>query len=50
MKEPVNEIADSMQQAKIFGGAKPRDEKQYEQKQAEMERKRKESESSDKGV
>ena len=50
VKDPVNEIADSMQQAKIFGGAKPRDEKQYEQKQAEkiIEKKRKESESSEK--
>ncbi|XP_046840602.1 eukaryotic translation initiation factor 4H-like [Xenia sp. Carnegie-2017] len=48
VKDPVNDIANSMQQAKIFGGAKPRDEKQYEQKQAEVERKRKESENSDK--
>lgn len=48
VKDPVNDIANSMQQAKIFGGAKPRDEKQYEQKQAEVERKRRESENSDK--
>ena len=48
VKDPVNEVADSLQQAKIFGGAKPRDEKQYEQKQAEIERKRKESEGSEK--
>ena len=47
----MNDVADAMQQAKIFGGAKPRDEKQYEQKQAEkiIEKRRKESESSDKG-
>ena len=48
MKDPVNEVANAMQQAKIFGGAKPRDEKQYEQKQAEIVRQRKESESSEK--
>ena len=51
VKDPVNDVANAMQQAKIFGGAKPRDEKQYEQKQAEriIEKRRKESESSEKG-
>lgn len=27
VKDPVNSLADTMQQQKIFGGAKPRDEK-----------------------
>ena len=28
VKDPVNQIADQMQQAKIFGGAKPREAKE----------------------
>ena len=32
MKDPVNALADSVQQSNIFGGAKPRDEKMYEEK------------------
>lgn len=32
MKEPVNALADSLQQSSIFGGARPRDEKLYEEK------------------
>jgi len=30
VKDPVNQLADSMQQQKIFGGAKPRDERESE--------------------
>ena len=36
-KAPVNAIADQLQQANIFGGAKPRDEKEYEEKRKEKE-------------
>eukprot|EP00794_Sanderia_malayensis_P013904 gene13904-15353_t len=32
VKDPVNALADSVQQSNIFGGAKPRDEKVYEEK------------------
>eukprot|EP00112_Aurelia_sp_Birch-Aquarium-sp1_P001783 Seg1194.1 transcript_id=Seg1194.1/GoldUCD/mRNA.D3Y31 product="Eukaryotic translation initiation factor 4H" protein_id=Seg1194.1/GoldUCD/D3Y31 len=32
VKDPVNALADSVQQSNIFGGAKPRDEKMYEEK------------------
>ena len=30
VREPVNELADNLQSAAIFGGAKPRDEREYE--------------------
>ena len=30
MPDPVNQLADTMQQQKIFGGAKPRDERESE--------------------
>ena len=50
VKDPVNEVADTLQKSTIFGGAKPRDEKQYEQKHAEriIEKRRKESVNSEK--
>ena len=32
MNKPVNALADSVQHSSIFGGAKPRDEKLYEEK------------------
>ena len=32
VKDPVNSMADSLQSAKIFGGAKPRDERESESK------------------
>merc|ERR1719376_1060588 len=41
VKDPVNSVADAMQQAKIFGGAKPREERESESKS------RRESESAD---
>ena len=41
VKDPVNQLADSMQQQKIFGGAKPRDERESESSS------RRESESTD---
>ena len=40
--DPVNELASSVQSAAIFGGAKPRDEREYEQRK---EREKKESSS-----
>jgi len=43
VKDPVNSVADSLQQAKIFGGAKPREERESESKS------RRESESADAG-
>ena len=30
VSDPVNQLADTMQQQKIFGGAKPRDERESE--------------------
>ena len=32
MKDPINALAASTQHSSIFGGAKPRDEKLYEEK------------------
>jgi hypothetical protein len=42
VKDPVNQLAETTQRCTLFGGAKPRDEKEYEQ------RRKKDSESSDK--
>ena len=42
VREPVNELADNLQSAAIFGGAKPRDEREYE---IRKEREKKESSS-----
>ena len=41
VKDPVNALADSMQQSNIFGGAKPRDEKLYEEKKKSEKQKEK---------
>ncbi|CAG0922378.1 unnamed protein product [Notodromas monacha] len=43
VKDPVNQLADTTQRSTLFGGAKPRDEKIWE------DRRKKDSESSDKG-
>lgn len=32
---PVNELADNLERAKIFGEAKPRDEKEFEKKKGD---------------
>ena len=32
VKDPVNELADNVKSASIFGSGKPRDEKEYEQR------------------
>ena len=32
VKDPINALAASTQHSSIFGGAKPRDEKRYEEK------------------
>ena len=32
VKDPVNSVADTLQKSKIFGGAKPRDERESESK------------------
>lgn len=44
VKKEVNELADTVQRASIFGSGKPRDEREYEIKK---EKERKSSESSD---
>lgn len=41
IKDPVNEVADQTQQMSIFGGAKPRDEKKYEDRVYEEKAKEK---------
>ena len=41
VKDPVNEVADQTQQMSIFGGAKPRDEKKYEERVYEEKAKEK---------
>ena len=42
MSKPVNDLADNLQSAAIFGGARPRDEREYE---IRKEREKKESSS-----
>lgn len=37
VKDPVNEVASSVQQMTIFGGAKPRDEKVVKPKEGDNE-------------
>lgn len=38
MKDPVNEVASSVQQMAIFGGAKPRDENEYVKEKGKEQR------------
>lgn len=38
VKDPVNEVASSVQQMAIFGGAKPRDENEYVKEKSKEER------------
>ena len=38
VKDPVNDVASSVQQMSIFGGAKPRDEQDYEKGKGKDER------------
>jgi len=47
VKEPVNDLADNLHSASIFGSGKPRDEKEYEQRK-EREKKEVGKESSNK--
>lgn len=47
MKDPVNEVASSVQQMTIFGGAKPRDENERRTKEERDRSESKSSQSSD---
>lgn len=38
VKDPVNEVASSVQQMAIFGGAKPRDENEYVKEKGKEQR------------
>ena len=38
VKDPVNEVASSVQQMAIFGGAKPRDENEYGKEKGKEQR------------
>lgn len=47
VRAPVNELADTVTRMSIFGGGKPRDEKEYEEKAKDKDVPRRSSESDD---